>query len=432
MIDKERIKALIPTFQKVSVFGEVKAINEGIVISKGPMCKLGDLCVVGEEKIACEVVRLHEEDVYLMPLFHMSKLQIGDRVQKDEQSLMLPDINYLLGRTLNGFGEMIDLGDPLTHVKKQKLPEVPKTPSAMTRERIAHVMPTGVKAIDGLLTLGEGQRIGIFSGSGVGKSTLLGMIAREAKADINVIVLCGERGREVREFIEHDLGPDGIARSVVVVSTSDEGSLMTVKSSNLGIAIAEQFREQGKKVLFMMDSLTRFALARKQIDTSSGLKETGGKTISMEPMMQKFLERAGTSSKGSITGIYTVLVEGDDMQGPIPDMARGILDGHIVLDRSLAALDQFPAIDVLASASRVMDKIVTEEHWKLSREVKKYMGLYKANEDSFTLGAYVKGVNREIDLAKLIYPKVMDVLKQGREESIPLPQTLEMLEGAKK
>lgn len=427
MINMDALRNAINQTPKALAFGEVRAINEGIVISKGPVCKLGDLCVVGEEKIPCEVVRLDKEAVYLMPLLHMSQLQVGDQVHGVPHALSIPKVEKLLGRTIDGFGKFVDDGDPLPYERRKTLSTNRKTPSAMKRERIQHIMPTGVKAIDTLLTLGEGQRIGIFSGSGVGKSTLLGMIARRAKADINVIVLAGERGREVREFIEHDLGKEGVKRSVIVVSTSDEGALMTVKASMLGISIAEEFREQGKKVLFMMDSLTRFALARKQIDSASGLKETGGKTISMEPTMQKFLERAGTSDKGSITGIYTVLVEGDDMQGPIPDMARGILDGHIVLDRNLAALDQFPAIDVLVSASRVMDRVVTPEHWSLAREIKKYMGLYRANEDSFKLGAYVRGVDRDVDMAKLIYPQIMHVLKQGREESFEMEESLQLL-----
>jgi flagellum-specific ATP synthase len=255
------------------------------------------------------------------------------------------------------------------------------------------------------------------------------MIARSAKVDVNVIVLVGERGREVREFIEHDLGAEGVARSVIIVSTSDDPALMTIKASNLGMSIAEKFRDQGKKVLLMMDSLARFAMARRTIDNASGLPTLGGKTISMEPSMQRFLERAGTSDKGSITGIYTVLVEGDDLQAPIPDMARGILDGHIVLDRNLAAIDQFPAINVLASASRVMDKVVGEEHWKLARETKKYMGIYRDNEDSFKLGTYIPRLDKEVDMAKIVMPKIMNYLKQEREESFEFEESLKSLEG---
>jgi flagellum-specific ATP synthase len=335
----------------------------------------------------------------------------------------------LLGRTINGFGDFVDGGGVPKDAIYEKVSLEAKAPDAMSRERIVHPLPTGVKAIDTLLTLGEGQRIGIFSGSGVGKSTLLGMIARSAKVDVNVIVLVGERGREVREFIEHDLGAEGVARSVIIVSTSDDPALMTIKASNLGMSIAEKFRDQGKKVLLMMDSLARFAMARRTIDNASGLPTLGGKTISMEPSMQRFLERAGTSDKGSITGIYTVLVEGDDLQAPIPDMARGILDGHIVLDRNLAAIDQFPAINVLASASRVMDKVVGEEHWKLARETKKYMGIYRDNEDSFKLGTYIPRLDKEVDMAKIVMPKIMNYLKQEREESFEFEESLKSLEG---
>ena len=286
----------------------------------------------------------------------------------------------------------------------------------MERKRITEILPTGVKAIDGVLTIGEGQRIGIFAGTGVGKSTLLGMIAKQAKADVNVIALVGERGREVKEFIEENLGEEGLKRSVLVISTSDEAKLMNIKAAELATAIAEQFRDEGKKVLLMMDSITRFAMAKREIDLATGSLAPGGKTPSMESSLQQLLERAGTSDKGSITGIYTVLVEGDDMQGAIPDMARGILDGHIVLDRKIADQNHFPAINVLASKSRVMDFVVAPEHLLAARELGKYLAIYKENEDAFTFGAYEKGRNKEVDFAKLVYPQIQTFLKQGKDE----------------
>jgi flagellum-specific ATP synthase len=387
------------------------------------------VCLVGSKKIPCEVVSLKGPNVYLMPLYDLDELMIRDKVYLSENQMVLPNVNYLLGRTINAMGEFIDDKEILEHIKREKIKLNKKAPDAMTRTRIQKVLSTGIKAIDSMLTIGEGQKIGIFAGTGVGKSTLLGMIARNAKADINVIALVGERGREVLEFIENDLGEEGMKRSVLVISTSDEQPLMHIKAAQLATSIAEEFRDQGKNVLLMMDSITRFALARKKIDNASGFPTIQGRTPSMEPYLQKLLERSGTNKQGSITGIYTVLVEGDDFIGAIPDMARGILDGHIILDRQLAEMNHFPAINILNSISRVMDKIVEKEHWDYAREIKKYLSIYKENEDNFNLGMYVPGQNKEIDIAKLIVPKINDFLKQDIAEAYDFQYILSLMRG---
>jgi flagellum-specific ATP synthase len=303
----------------------------------------------------------------------------------------------ILGHTLDGIGRPTD-GFTLHGGVEYPVEAMP--PDPMERKIISEVLPLGVKAVDGLITVGKGQRIGVFAGSGVGKSTLLGMFARNTKADINVIALIGERGREVREFIERDLGPEGMARSVVVVATSDKPALIRNKAAKTATAIAEYFRDQGKDVLLMMDSLTRFSMAQREIGLASGEPPvTRGYPPSVYSEMPKLLERAGTSEKGSITGLYTVLVDGDDMNEPIADTARGILDGHIVLDRKLAQKNHYPAIDVLQSISRVMSSITTAEHKKMAGKLKNVLATYNEAEDLINIGAYKNGSNPDIDYA---------------------------------
>jgi flagellum-specific ATP synthase len=303
-------------------------------------------------------------------------------------------------------------------------------PDPMNRKIIDEVLPLGVKAVDGLITVGKGQRIGIFAGSGVGKSTLLGMFARNTRADINVIALIGERGREVREFIERDLGVEGMKRSVVVVATSDKPALIRKKAAMTATAIAEYFRDQGKDVLLMMDSLTRFSMAQREIGLASGEPPvTRGYPPSVYSEMPKLLERAGTSDKGSITGLYTVLVDGDDFNEPITDTARSILDGHIILSRKLVHKNHFPAVDVLQSISRVMSSIASSEHKLYAGKLKNVMATYNDAEDLINIGAYKKGSNKEIDYAIEKIEAVNNFLMQGTEEKYEFEEEVDLLRG---
>jgi flagellum-specific ATP synthase len=317
--------------------------------------------------------------------------------------------------------------EPLTSGVEYPIEAQP--PDPMARRIISEVLPLGVKAVDGLITLGKGQRIGVFAGSGVGKSTLLGMFARNTKADINVIALIGERGREVREFIERDLGPEGMARSVVVVATSDKPALIRNKAAKTATSIAEYFRDQGKDVLLMMDSLTRFSMAQREIGLASGEPPvTRGYPPSVYSEMPKLLERAGTSEKGSITGLYTVLVDGDDMNEPIADTARGILDGHIVLDRKLGQKNHYPAIDILQSISRVMSSIATKEHKQLSGTLKNVLATYNEAEDLINIGAYKNGSNPDIDYAIKKIKDVNAYLCQETDEKFTFDEEIKLLE----
>ena len=357
------------TKETKKTYGKVHRISEFMIVSKGPMASIGQMCEVGENKILCEVVGLKGNNVELMPMEKDVQIYIDDEVYIKNETVKITSMEKMLGRIINAKGEFIDGG--YEYEKKFEIKYKNKAPNSMQRERITKPMVTKVKAIDSLLTIGEGQRIGIFAGSGVGKTTLLSMIAENAEADINVIALIGERGREVKEFIEENLGEEGMKKSIIIVSTSDEHKLMNIKAAELATSVAEHYREKGLKVILMMDSITRYAMAKREIDLATGSLAPNGKTPTMESSIQTLLERAGNDQNGSITGIYTVLVEGDDMDGTIPDMVRGILDGHIVLDRKLANKNHFPAINVLASKSRVMDFIVTEEHNNLARDVNK-------------------------------------------------------------
>lgn len=430
----DSLKTIIEEFSpKSQSFGEIHTVNERILISKGPRCSIGNICVVGENKIVCEVIAVKKNDkndstdVFLMPMTSFESINVKDKVVLTKKETKIPHVNFLLGRIINSFGEMMDGKEKIESSIKVSLNK--DAPDALTRKRINETLETGIAAIDGLLTIGKGQRIGIFAGTGVGKSTLLGMIAKRAKADVNVIALIGERGREVREFIERELGEEGLRKSVLVVSTSDQQPMMNIKAAQLATSIAEEFRDQGKDVLLMMDSVTRFAMARREIDNASGMPTIDGKTPTMEPYMQRLLERAGTNEKGSITGIYTVLIENDDMTGSIPDVARGILDGHIELHRSLAAVNHFPAINVLTSVSRVMQDIVNEEHWEIAREIKKHLAVYEENKEMIDLGFYKEGENMDVDLAKRMNPYIKDFLKQDIKQSFGKEETFEKMKG---
>ena len=408
-----------------------KVVNVvGLTIeSAGPDSKLGDLCRIlpeteGAKPIMAEVVGFRDKKTLLMPYDSVDGIGLGCVVENTGDPLTVTVSEKLLGKTVNGLGIPID-GDTITGVA---YPVEAAPPDPMSRAIIDQVLPLGVKAVDGMITVGKGQRIGIFAGSGVGKSTLLGMFARNTKADINVIALIGERGREVREFVERDLGEEGMKRSVVIVATSDKPALIRNKAAKTATAIAEYFRDQGKDVLLMMDSLTRFSMAQREIGLASGEPPvTRGYPPSVYSEMPKLLERAGTSDKGSITGLYTVLVDGDDMNEPITDTARSILDGHIMLSRKLGQKNHYPAIDVLQSISRVMSSIATSEHKELAGKLRNVMATYNEAEDLINIGAYKNGTNREIDYAIQKIQAVNEFLMQKTDEKFEFNEEIDLL-----
>jgi flagellum-specific ATP synthase len=385
----------------IRVNGQVSKVVGLTIESKGPSVTIGDVCKIETEdraSIFAEVVGFRENTVLLMPLGDLGSIGPGQDVVATGDSLRIPVGPQLLGRILDGLGNPIDGKGPLECAETYQATQSP--PNPLTRKRINEPLSVGVRCIDGLLTVGRGQRVGLFAGSGVGKSTLLGMIARNTAADINVIALIGERGREVREFIEKDLGAEGLARSVLVVATSDQPPLVRLKGAMVATSIAEYFRDQGQDVVLMMDSVTRFAMAQREVGLAVGEPPTTrGYTPSVFALLPRLLERAGTGDRGTITAFYTVLVDGDDMNEPVADAVRGILDGHIVLSRTLANQGHFPAIDVLASVSRVMNDLVTPEHRQAARALKKLSSIYKDSEDLINIGAYQRGNNAQIDRA---------------------------------
>lgn len=410
--------------------GKVTKVVGLTIESSGPEVNIGELCLIqtikSKNTIKAEVVGFRDNKVLLMPLGEMSGIGPGSTVIATGDCLKVGVGQNLTGRVIDGTGNPIDI---LGEFKEESFyPVYNQPPHPLTRKRITEPLTLGVKAIDGLLTVGKGQRIGIFAGSGVGKSTLMGMIARNTKADINVIALIGERGREVREFLEKDLKEEGLQRSVVVVATSDQPALIRLKGALLATAIAEYFRDQGKDVLLLMDSLTRFAMAQREIGLAIGEPPVSrGYTPSVYSILPKLLERAGNSEKGSITGLYTVLVDGDDLTEPVTDTARGILDGHIVLSRALANRNQYPAIDVLASISRVMSDIISPEHKKIAGEIKKVMAIYRDAEDLINIGAYVKGSNEKIDYAIDVIDNIIGFIEQETHEKFNFEEMLEIL-----
>lgn len=417
VLEKEYIKKL----------GRVSQVVGLTIESIGPDVSVGSSCYIKANKysdsVIAEVVGFRDNKILLMPLGSMDGIGPGSIVEAMDKPIMVKVGNQLLGRVLDGVGEPMDGKGPINFVAEY--PSVNTPPDPLKRRRIKDPLPLGVKPIDGLLTIGKGQRVGIFAGSGVGKSTLMGMIARNTKADINVIALIGERGREVREFIEKDLGEEGMKRSVLVIATSDKPALVRLKAAQVATTVAEFFREQGKDVLLLMDSLTRYAMAQREVGLATGEPPVSrGYTPSVFSVMPKLLERAGTSEKGSITGLYTVLVDGDDLTEPVTDTARGILDGHIVLNRKLANKNHYPAIDVLASVSRVMSDIISKEHKKAAFEVKKTMAVYSDAEDLINIGAYVKGSNPEIDYAIEKHKKVIDFLTQSTDSKFEFNDVL--------
>jgi len=431
VIDLSIVERKIKNSDLYTYTGSVSEVTGLMIESEGPIAKMGEVCLIYptdgvSEPIRTEVVGFSGNKLVLMPLGHVNGIAQGCTVVATNHTFRVPVAEELVGRILDGLGQPIDNKGPVTPTEYYGIDNDP--PDPLMRERITKVLPLGIKAIDGLLTCGQGQRLGIFAGSGVGKSTLLGMIARNAVADLNVITLVGERGREVRDFIEKDLKEEGLRKSVLIIATSDQPALVRVKAAMLGTSIAEYFRDKGKNVLFLMDSLTRFAMAQREVGMASGEPPVSrGYTPSVYAMLPRLLERTGNSSKGSITGLYTVLVDGDDMNEPISDTVRGILDGHIVLSRKLANRNHYPAIDVLASVSRVMPDIVTREHYDIANTIKSKMAVYKDAEDLINIGAYKKGANQDIDEAILLNKPIEGFLRQRIEEAHGFDKTVDMM-----
>lgn len=429
-IDLDKYTKALQNKQLLCFKGQVTKVVGLTIESNGPETRIGELCRIinprmGKEVLA-EVVGFRDKSVLLMPLGEMAGIAPGNRVIAAGRELSVSIGEGLLGRVLDGLGNPIDGKGRILTSGFYPVDNMP--PNPMTRPRIQQVLPLGVKCIDSLLTVGKGQRMGIFAGSGVGKSTLIGMIARNTKADINVIALIGERGREVRDFLERDLQEEGLKRSVVVVATSDQPALIRKTGAMVATAIAEYFRDQGKDVLLLMDSLTRFSMAQREIGLSVGEPPVSrGYTPSVFSIMPKLLERSGTSDKGSITGLYTVLVDGDDMTEPITDTARSILDGHIVLSRQMAHRNHYPAVDVLGSISRVMSDIVGDAHKKTAGEIRKNLAVYREAEDLINVGAYVKGSNAEIDRAIEVIQGINAFLTQETDERFNFQTTLELM-----
>ena len=405
-----------------------------------PGAAIGSICQIfpsngrgsaQENAVEAEVVGFKEEKVLLMPFEEPQGIHHGSAVSLKRKSSSVPVGDFLLGRVLDGCGLPIDSKGPLNPSlraeEERSLYEKPTHP--LDRQMVTEPLDLGVRSINGLLTCGKGQRMGIMAGSGVGKSVLLGMMARQTEADVNVIALIGERGREVREFIERDLGPEGLKKSVVIVSTSDKSPILRMRGAFLATSIAEYFRDQGKNVLFLMDSVTRFCMAQREIGLSLGEPPSSkGYTPSVFAMLPKLLERAGMAPhRGSITGLYTVLVEGDDMDEPIADAVRSILDGHIVLSRKIAQKNHFPAVDVLQSASRVMRTVIDPQHLQGANQIKEWLALYQGAEDLINVGAYVKGANSKIDQAIYVQEKIIEFLRQGIDEKASFQETLSMM-----
>lgn len=415
----------------VKMLGKVDKLVGLTIESVGPEAALGDICVIhakddSKKTIIAEVVGFRDKKVLLMPYGNTPGISVGSIVENTGATLKVPVGEALLGKVIDGLGRPADDSE-LEGTIEYPVESTP--PDPMSRDMITDALSLGVKAVDGLITVGKGQRIGIFAGSGVGKSTLLGMFARNTKADINVIALIGERGREVKEFIERDLGEEGMARSIVVVATSDKPALIRNKAAKTATAIAEYFRDKGKDVLLMMDSLTRFCMAQREIGLASGEPPvTRGYPPSVYSEMPKLLERAGTSSKGTITGLYTVLVDNDDFNEPITDTARGILDGHIILSRALTHRGHYPAIDVLQSISRVMTHITTEEHKQHAMKLKNVLATYNEAEDLINIGAYRSGSNKKIDYAISKIDEINDYLTQDIEERYDFDNEIDLLQ----
>ena len=429
-IDFEKYHRLLQTVDPLEYGGRVTKIVGLTVEASGPASKIGDICNIYtmnmDKYIRSEIVGFRENNLILMPFGNLEGVGLGSYVAFTKKPLYVPVGRSLIGRVIDALGNPYDDKEEL--VPEAYYPVDNKPPNPMTRTRIRDILPLGVKSIDGLMTIGSGQRIGIFAGSGVGKSTLLGMMAKYAVSDLNVIVLVGERGREVRDFIEKDLGEEGLKKSVLVVATSDQPALLRLKCAMVGTSVAEYFRDKGYNVLLLMDSLTRFAMAQREIGMATGEPPVSrGFPPSVYTILPKLLERSGNSDKGSITGLYTVLVEGDDINEPVSDTVRGILDGHLVLSRSLANSNHYPPVDILGSVSRIMPDIVDKAHYQMAGMIKNLISVYREAEDLINIGAYKQGANPEIDAAVRLQPEIKSFLKQDMVEQFTFDQTLGLI-----
>jgi flagellum-specific ATP synthase len=414
----------------VKVNGKVTQVIGLVLESVGPNCALGDVCIIksrdGEEVCLSEVVGFRDNRVLSMILGDATRVGPGSEIVATGRTLSVNVGQGMLGRVIDGLGRPMDSKGPLQTGETRSIYNTP--PNPLERRRITRPIVTGLRSIDALLTCGKGQRVGIFAGSGVGKSVTLGMVARNTSADVNVIALVGERGREVAEFLDHELGPEGLRRSVVVVATSDQAPLIRLKAAFMATTIAEYFRDSGLDVMLLMDSVTRLAMAQREVGLAIGEPPTTkGYTPSVFAMLPKLLERAGNARLGSITGLYTVLVEGDDMSEPVADAVRSILDGHIVLSRRLASAGHYPAVDILESVSRVMPAITTEDHRKAVHRVVDMMATYREAEDLINIGAYVKGSNPRIDEALRNWETIRSFLRQRSDEDADFQNSIARL-----
>jgi flagellum-specific ATP synthase len=419
----------LPQAEPIRIYGKVTEVIGLLIESTGPAASVGDVCLIermGECIGRAEVVGFRKNRTLLMALGPIEGIHPGLVVVGTKKPLMVGVGPQLAGRVLDGLGNPLD-GKGAINVDSYR-PIFSRVPNPLSRKRITEPFETGIRAVDAMTTIGKGQRMGIFAGSGVGKSILLGMMAKNCKSDVNVIALVGERGREVREFIERDLGVEGLKRSVVVVATSDQPALIRLKGAMVAATIAEYYRDRGKDVLFMVDSVTRLAAAQREIGLAIGEPPaTKGYTPSVFAMLPRFLERAGTSDTGTITGLFTVLVDGDDMDEPISDATRSILDGHIALSRLLAHRNHYPAIDVLESISRCMPEVVSGEHLGLCGRIKDLMSAYRENEDIIQIGAYAAGTNGRVDKSIKVHDVLETFLRQGRTEKSGFNDTIKRL-----
>ena len=425
----ERYIQEVPRIDSFRRTGEVTELVGLLVQSRGPDAPVGSFCEIEtlNGPIRAQVVGFSNGRTLCMPMEEINGVQLGSTVVARESAARIPVGPSLLGRVLDGFGRPMDGGPPLLAETSYDVNAVPVGP--LQRRRIDSQLITGLRAMDGLLACGEGQRIGLFGGSGVGKSTLVGSIARHNTADVTVLALIGERNREVRDFIEHELGESGLAKSVLVVATSDKPAPMRVRACSVALAVAEYFRDCGKKVLLIMDSVTRLAMAQREIGLAAGEPPSQkGYTPSVFSLLPKLFERAGRFETGSITGFFTVLVEGDDMNEPVADTVRGILDGHVVLSRDLAQAGHYPAIDVLQSVSRVMPQVVSKEHLGKAAQIRQTLAEYRRSEDLIRLGAYVSGTSPRLDASIRAMDDLNGFLRQGRSENVTLPETVAHLD----
>ncbi len=430
--DLEGTRQLLAGLHPAQAYGKVTKVVGLVAEGRGIKAPLGSVCQLlpdeaGKQVINAEVVGFRDDVMLLMPYGEMRGIRPGSLIRNTSTPPLFPVGNRYLGHAVDAFGVSLDPDNPVFPARYNPLHADP--PNPLTRPRIIEPLDVGVRAINGLLTLGKGQRVGIMAGSGVGKSTLMGMFARYTSADVNVIGLIGERGREVVDFIEKDLGPEGMARSVIIVATSDQGPLVRMRAAYAATAMAEFFRDQGKDVLLMMDSVTRFAMAAREVGLAAGEPPTTrGYTPTVFSHLPRLLERAGRSAKGSITGIYTVLVEGDDFNEPVADAVRSILDGHLVLTRDLADQGHYPSIDVLKSVSRLAPDVTPAPVLAAGRNLIRMLATFKRVEDMVNIGAYAQGSNPEIDLALSMVPSIQGFLQQSVGECCTLTQSFEALQ----